>query len=160
MEETNFFKLFLQGFRINLELFVEDSKREVVTSFLAAHLREAVQNPQLRFLLATLKSAAVRIKLSQEDTLGLLMDFLDHVGVEAPDGADLIDAVGFMLDSEDFHYMVGEVPHVSELVDALKQLGKCDISLGYSQEKASAKLLVRMDGVKELYENVMAGMSK
>ena len=157
-EETNLFKFLLKGLKINVQLNVDKAKKTVVTSTITEMLKSEIRSRYLRFLMATLKSAAVRIKLSQEDTFDLFMEFLNDVKGKVPDGADLVDAFGVWLEKMRWADLLEQLPpQTKTMVGALIKHGVCDFKMGFTSETATVIYGMKSEGFLELYTLAMSG---
>ena len=157
-EETNLFKFLLKGLKVNIQLNVEKAKRSNVTTVITQLLAGYLRNRYLRFLLATLKSAAIIIKLSQEDAFDLFMDFLNHVNGKVPDGAYLVDYFGAWLERVRWTDNLEQLPpEIRALVDTFTKIAICDAKAGFTSEKASIIYGFKSEGFLELYQLAMAG---
>ena len=157
-DETNLYRLFLTGLGIKLNIDCLKEARPTIVKELAQSMNENVHDKAVRYLIMSFIGFSGKIRFSKENTLDLLMDFLNKVDPDVPDGADLIDEVGEILYKAGWFDLVEKTPVLSNFVSTLIECGHCDINVGYSSDRATFYLNAKTEGIKELYMAVMEGV--
>lgn len=111
----------------------------------------------LRFILLTLRSVVVKVKMSSDSSFELFMDFLNSINLDIPDGADLIDEVGIILQSIQAKDLLGAFPVVHDFLTWVYDEGLCDFFLGTTTENGLINFAFRTEGIKEFYSTLMEG---
>lgn len=113
----------------------------------------------LRFFLLTLRSAVIKLKMSSDSSFELLMDFLNTLSPDIPDGADLIDAVGGELEKMRFSNILQSAPAIYDMLSWMYDECLCDTGLSVLVHNGMIDLSLKTEGIKEFYEHLMQGFS-
>jgi hypothetical protein len=157
-DETNLYRLFLSGLGIKFSVDCLKESVKKVSNDVANLLGDKVPEKTVRFLALAARGFSARIRFSKDNSLDLLMDFLNSVNPDVPDGADLIDEVGMKLSESNWVGLLQQFPFLDQFVDALKGKALCDVKLGLSLEKATLFAAFKTEGIFELYDTAMQGM--
>lgn len=156
-DETNLFRFFLKGLTINGRVDVDKAYKKTVSSIFLEMLQGTLSDRFLSFLVLAFRGLNIKLRMSSKDSLDLLMDFLNTSNPDIPDGADLIDELGLMMDSLDFFSVSENLPFVQEFITALQAEGICDIQVGIFNSMGLAATHVRTDGLDDLYKKILEG---
>jgi len=157
-DETNLYRLFLSGLGVKVSLDCLKESVKKVSADIANQLSKNANERVLLFLSLAARGFSLRIKFSKDNSLDLLMDFLNSVNPDVPDGADLIDEVGTKLADFDWVSIMQQYPFIGQFVEALRARALCDLKLGITLEKATAFAAFKTEGIYELYDTAMQGM--
>ena len=113
----------------------------------------------LLYLILSFKSLNVRLRLSEDDMMKLVHDVIG-VNTPLPDAVDLVDELGIMAHTLGLIDQYDNIPFIRRLVDSLHLLAKCSFEFGIFSEDANASIQVDTEGVKELFDLIMAGMEE
>lgn len=61
----------------------------------------------------------MKVKLSSQDSLDLLMKFLNETAPDVPDGADLVDSLGLLMDELQWFARLEEIPFLNSFITAV-----------------------------------------
>lgn len=95
--------------------------------------------------------------MSEDDIMKMVHDVIG-VSTPLPDAVDLIDEIGMGLSKTGMIEHYDNIPFVRRLIDALHDLGKCSFEFGITNEDVNLSLQIDTQGVKELFDLIMAGM--
>lgn len=157
-DETNLYRLFLSGLGIKVSVDCLKESVKKVSTDIANLLSRSTNDKVARFVSLAARGFSLRIKFSKDNSLDLLMDFLNSVNPDVPDGADLIDEVGTKLADTNWVNLLQQMPFLDQFIEALKARALCDIKLGLSVEKATCFAAFKTEGIYELYDTAMQGM--
>lgn len=155
-EQGAVLKLFLCGFAFRVAATLDkDTIANITDDFLSTGT-DRISN----YLALAFKGLNMRVKLSNEDTYQLAVERLKANNIDVPDAADLVDALGLFLTEEtDLLQMYDNMPFVRDFLDALHDLAKTDIEAGYFSEKLLIQASFKTEGFKDLFDQLMEGMS-
>jgi hypothetical protein len=157
-DETNLYRLFLSGLGIKVSVDCLKESVKKVSTDIANLLSRTTNDKVARFVSLAARGFSLRVKFSKDNSLDLLMDFLNSVNPDVPDGADLIDEVGTKLADSNWVGLLQQLPFLDQLVEALKARALCDVKLGLTLEKATCFAAFKTEGIYELYDTAMQGM--
>lgn len=133
--------------------------RENIATTLSMGSSIAELPKSLRWVALCFNSAVFKMKLSQEKTFNIVMEFLNKMNPDIPDGADLVDAVGDLCDQSGLlRAYSDEIPAFRSLVDCLSEEGLCQATVGLYHPSVSVEASVKTEGIKELFELVRSGV--
>lgn len=160
LAESNLFRLFLCGFFLHLNFRCDKAKRNEVMTAFNKHAFPPTKMKEMRFARLALRGLKMKIDLSPEDTLELLMDFIREVGLEdmVPNGGDLVDVVGEFLSSIEWSGMLEQLPGFAACIELLKNSCEGNISAGLFNKDGCLRMSFKTEGLKSFYELVMMGM--
>lgn len=157
LKETNIFKFFLSGLCGTFVLKLDPKYKEIFLEQFIFKFFPSIK--QFKGLIMMFKMVRGKISLSSDDTFGLLMDFLDHVKVPAPDGSDLIDYVGEFLSELQFPTLVQSTPLLASVLSFLHDHVLFDVDFGAMNKSLWLHASAKTAGLRELYDCVLAGFS-
>lgn len=159
-EKSNLFQFVGKGFSVGVKI---NSKREALQRIkelleVDKLLAQKQLDKLVKFLGISLKGAAVRIKLSPEETYKLILDQGKDANITYPDGIDLVDAIGGII--SDLRIIDGydKIPFVTHFINELHESGLFDLEVGCTTDFAGISLAFKTEGIKELFDLVMGGM--
>lgn len=114
----------------------------------------------LRWISLCFNNAVFKMKLSQEKTFNIVMEFLNKLNPDIPDGADLVDTVGDLCDQMGVLSAYEEFPAFRSLIDSLKEEGLFQATTGLYHPSISLELTCKTEGVKELLDLVLGGIER
>ena len=158
-QNSNLFKLITHGlaFRLKIDIakkFLKEARTKILgvtKSFIDSVLSDKVFN----FCLKAIKGLFIRIKLSPQETYGLLHSSFGEL--DLPDAADLVDELGMMANEAKLVHYYDNTPFIKEFIDALHDYGQCSFEFGYSSTQRTFGINVYTQGIKELFDTLMQG---
>ena len=157
LQETNLFKFFLSGISILMDVTSDSNLKEQLMKEVVAKAKDQLKERTTRFFLLAARSAFMRVKLSTENTYDLFMEFLNSLKLDVPDGADFIDAIGSGFAKFNIAVMIRMVPALNNFLNWLLEEGLFDFHFGVLVKGGAVHVRIQTEGIKELYEKVMAG---
>jgi hypothetical protein len=159
LDETNLLRLFLSGFTLNAKVDCSGANKHVLRKMLVSSMRGIEYAPKsIRFSFLAFNSCVFKMKLSQAKTFNMVMEFLNQVNPDIPDGADLVDELGTFIDRIDGFNAYSGFPPFRNLVDTVKEHGLCEVEGGLVNPVLNLALKVQTEGIKELIDLVLGGM--
>lgn len=153
------FKFLLSGISLVFTLTADSDLKSQLMGETTQKLKKNMPERSWRFFSMAARSAFFRVKLSQENTYELFMDFLNQVNAEIPDGADFIDWIGMLLHQHQVVNTIRSIPVFDQFVNWLKDECLCDYLCGIVVKKGACHLRLQTEGIKELYEKVLEGFN-
>ncbi len=145
-----------------LRIYLDVSKRGVsalrkmITSIIS-DLDGALSDQTYKFMALAFKGLQMRLRMTDDETYHMVKEHFSNVAL--PDGIDLVDAIGkYLSDSRIIEYY-DNVPYIREFIDALHEYAKADIEIGVHGEKFTCSIGGFTEGIKELFDLVLQGMS-
>ena len=160
-EKSNLFKLITHGFAFRLKAditrkYLKEVRARVFKIF-GNFINTLFPDKMANFFLKAFKGLQVRVKLSHEETYGLFQNSIGEF--DLPDAVDLIDEIGMAAHEYKWVRAYDNMPFVKEFVDALHELGQCDLEVGYTSPQRTFSANLHTQGIKELFDNVLKGFS-
>lgn len=160
-EKSNLLKLIFCGaaFRVRCEVkkTALPQIRSLVYETLHQDNNQLSSDKFLAFIMMAFKGFAMRVKLSEEETLRMVKEYFE--GRALPDGADLVDEIGSLLSTSRLIEYYDNVPFIREFIDGLHKYARCNIELGMHIQSTTASFHFSTEGVKELFDLIMEGMA-
>jgi len=159
-EETNLLKHLLGGAAVRGRVDISRQSLHRVREMIAEIVvRSRYKNDKLLdFLVMAFRGVAMKVKLSDNDTYSFVSKVLNRNKGAFPDGADIVDEIGMLLSNTRLIEYYDNVPYIREFVDALREHARASIEFGLTFDKATASISLQTEGIKELFDHIMAGM--
>lgn len=161
-DKSSLLRLILCG--AALRIYVDTTKmgkvalRKFLTSYAISDWLALFSDKTFRFITLAFRGLQMRMKLADELTYNLVKDLLHDVPI--PDGVDLVDAVGKSMSESNFIGQYDNVPFIREFIDALHDFGKADFEFGIHSEAFTFSFGGFTEGIKELFDLVIQGMTE
>lgn len=158
LDETNLFKFLLSGISLVATMTCDSElKQNLMADFVKKFKYDLFNERTRRFFGLAMRGFIARVRLSSASTYELFMDFLNNAVPDIPDGADLIDFLGMSAAKLNLVSAIRTMPQVEAFVDWLKDECICDVFLGVAIKDGACHYQFKTEGVKELYEKILAG---
>ena len=159
LDETNLFKFFLSGISILAVVTCDSKIKPLIGAALCQKSIDIATDKTFCFLTAAFRSLFFKVKMSTDNTFDLLMEFLNTINPDIPDGADLIDSIGGLAQEIGFCDTIKQVPVIEALLNWAKDECLCDIQIAALIDGGAVHLRIKTEGIKELYEKVLQGFN-
>jgi len=111
----------------------------------------------LLFLILSFKGMNFRMKMSEDDIMKMIHDVIG-LSTPLPDAVDLVDELGMAVSKTGLIEHYDNIPFIRRLVDALHDMGRCSFEFGITNEDINLSFQFDTQGVKEVFDLIMAGM--
>lgn len=156
-DETNLFRFFLKGLSLKFNLNCDAAKKAAIAEMAVDLLKDMLDDKVLKYAALAFQGLSIRFNMASNDSLDLLMEFLNKEAPDVPDGADLVDEVGLFLDSMNWFDIYSGFPFLQEFIGAIASQGICDLQTGFVTEEGLLAVLFKTDGMDDLFKKVMEG---
>jgi len=159
-EETGLIRVLLGGAKVSAKIDMAKQALHRVREMMQKYFVriKGFRDKLVDFACIALRGLIMKVKLSDKDLFEIVKKIFERGILKLPDGADVIDEIGMFLSNSRLIEYYDNVPYIREFVEALHEHALADIEFGVTFDKASASISIKTEGVKELHDEIMAGM--